>query len=121
MLISINFRDPRPIYEQVKSGFRELIISGVLDHNTKMPSVRELASSLAINPNTIQRAYRELEQEGFICSVPGRGSFVCQSADAAQARRNELFSRFDELYAQMRTAGISPEEITQRMKGDVQP
>jgi len=118
MLININFRDPRPIYEQVKSGFRELIISGILAHNEKMPSVRELASSLAINPNTIQRAYRELEQEGFICSVPGRGSFVSQNPDAAQARKAELFSRFDKLWEEMTAAGITAEEIISKVKGE---
>ena len=77
MLININFRDPRPIYEQVKEGFRQLILSGALAADEKMPSVRELAAGLAINPNTIQRAYRELEQEGYICSVPGA---LCWSA-----------------------------------------
>ena len=76
-MININYRDPRPIYEQVKDNFRQLIISGALPPDEKMPSVRELAASLTINPNTIQRAYRELEAEGYICSVPGRGSFVC--------------------------------------------
>ena len=76
-MVPINYRDPRPIYEQLQDGFRQLILSGVLSPGSKMPSVRELAASLAINPNTIQRAYRELEAEGCICSVPGRGSFVC--------------------------------------------
>ena len=75
-MIQLNFRDARPIYEQVKEGFRQLILTGALPADTKLPSVRELAGELAINPNTIQRAYRELEAEGYICSVPGRGSFV---------------------------------------------
>ena len=64
-LIQINYRDPRPIYEQVKDGFRRLILKGVLKADERMPSVRELATNLAINPNTIQRAYRELEQEAY--------------------------------------------------------
>ena len=62
-LIHINFRDARPIYQQVKEGFCRLILSGALPPGYRLPSVRELASSLAINPNTIQRAYRELEQQ----------------------------------------------------------
>ena len=57
-MIQINYRDPRPIYEQLRDGFRQLILTGVLKPDEKMPSVRELAASLAINPNTIQRAYR---------------------------------------------------------------
>lgn len=73
-MISINFRDSRPIYEQVKDSLRRLIVSGALSPDEKLPSVRELASQLVINPNTIQRAYRELEHEGYIVSVPGKGA-----------------------------------------------
>lgn len=71
-MLQLNYRDPRPIYEQVKSEFRRLILSGALPRGEKLPSVRELAGSLAINPNTIQRAYRELETEGCIISMPAR-------------------------------------------------
>ena len=63
-MIPVDFRDARPIYEQVRDGFRQLILSGVLPADSRLPSVRELATELAINPNTIQRAYRELEAEG---------------------------------------------------------
>ena len=65
-MIQLNYRDARPIYEQVKDGFRHLIIQEVMKRDEKLPSVRELATSLTINPNTIQRAYRELEQEGYV-------------------------------------------------------
>lgn len=65
-MISINFRDPRPIYEQIKDGMRRLIVSGALPAGSKISSVREMATGLAINPSTIQRAYRELEAEGYI-------------------------------------------------------
>ena len=89
-VISINYRDARPIYEQVKDGFKQLIITGILPGDARMPSVRELASELTINPNTIQRAYRELELEGFIISVPGKGSFVSGAGDMARAHIEEL-------------------------------
>ena len=89
-MISINYRDARPIYEQVKDGFKQLIITGILPGDARMPSVRELASELTINPNTIQRAYRELELEGFIVSVPGKGSFVSGAGDMARAQINAL-------------------------------
>ena len=82
-MININYGHSKPIYEQVKDGLRQLMLSGVLTENAKLPSVRELAVKLTINPNTIQRAYRELEAEGYIVSVPGKGSFV---ADVAQAK-----------------------------------
>ena len=116
-MINVNFRDPRPIYEQVKEGFRQLILSGALAADEKMPSVRELAAGLAINPNTIQRAYRELEQEGYICSVPGRGSFVLERSEAAAARRKELLGELDECVRQLRMLGMSEDEIIQYIKG----
>lgn len=115
-MISINYRDPRPIYEQVKDSFRQLIISGALPSDSKMPSVRELAAGLTINPNTIQRAYRELEAEGYICSVPGRGSFVCQQDAALAARRAELLSKFDSLTAELALVGVSREQLAERLE-----
>jgi len=104
-------RDRRPIYEQLKDHYRRLITAGVLKADDKMPSVRELSASLAINPNTIQRAYRELEAEGFIYSLPARGSFVRGDADALQRRREELFTRLDALAAELQQCGVTPEEI----------
>ena len=62
-MISLNYRDARPIYEQVKDGLRKLVVSGALQPGEKLPSVRAMASTLAINPNTIQRAYEALERE----------------------------------------------------------
>ena len=116
-MININFRDSRPIYEQVKDGFRQLILSGVLPRDYKMPSVRELASKLTINPNTIQRAYRELEAEGYICSVPGKGSFVCVMSEAAQARKAELMDKLSELVKELRLLGVGDSELADILKG----
>ena len=117
-MIHINFRDARPIYEQVRDGFRQLILTGILPEDSKLPSVRELAGQLAINPNTIQRAYRELELEGYIVSVPGRGSFVRQGDTAALARRAELLERWDALSAELRLLGLTAEELAARLKGE---
>ena len=75
-MISLNYRDSRPIYEQIKDGLRKLIVTGAIGTDEKLPSVRALATQLSINPNTIQRAYNELEGEGYIYSVPGKGSFA---------------------------------------------
>ena len=116
-LIQINYRDPRPIYEQVKASFRQLILSGILLPDEKMPSVRELAANLAINPNTIQRAYRELEQEGYICSVPGKGSFVAHAAGAAQLRRKELLLQLQGIADELRRLGVSNEILTECVRG----
>ena len=116
-MININFRDPRPIYEQVRDGFRQLIISGVLPAEYKMPSVRELASQLAINPNTIQRAYRELEAEGYICSVPGRGSFVSKTDAAVEQRKAELLEKFKALAKELRLMGVTDGELMALLRG----
>ena len=116
-MININYRDPRPIYEQVMDGLRKLIISGVIAPDEKMPSVRELASGLAINPNTIQRAYRELESEGYICSVPGKGSFVCENGKALLARQSELKAELEKLLCELKAAGVGEEELIAMVKG----
>jgi len=81
VLISLDYRSGQPLYYQVVEGFKRLILSGVIGENEKLPSVRELASTLAINPNTIQRAYRELEAEGYVGTSPGKGIFAVGSDD----------------------------------------
>jgi len=93
-LISINVRDPRPIYLQIKENLCRLICSGALATGERLPSVRELAGQLAINPNTIQRAYRELEQEGFIYSMTGKGSFVASLAQVDDGRKQTRLAEF---------------------------
>ena len=84
-MISLNYRDSRPIYEQIRDGLRKLIVTGALSADEKLPSVRALAAQLAINPNTIQRAYNELEGEGYIYSVPGKGSLGGPGAGGERA------------------------------------
>ena len=110
-MININFRDARPIYEQVRDGFRQLILTGALPADSRLPSVRELAGELAINPNTIQRAYRELEQGGFIDSVPGTGNFAALKDTAAARRRAELLRTLGETAAELRSLGCPEAEI----------
>lgn len=116
-MISLNYRDSRPIYEQVKEGFRHLILTGAMSADEKMPSVRELAASLAINPNTIQRAYRELEAEGYICSLPGRGSFVMDRSSPAAARRSKLLGELAKISRELRMLGTSEDEMIQTIRG----
>ena len=86
-MIAINYRDPRPIYEQIQAELRRLMLTGALPPGSRLPSVRELAGQLAINPNTIQRAYRELELDGYILSVVGKGSFVAQIDQLAEQQK----------------------------------
>ena len=89
-MLTLNYRDSRPIYEQIKDGLRRMIVTSAMAQDEKLPSVRAMATQLSINPNTIQRAYNELEQEGYIYSVAGKGSFVSGTADADAARRENL-------------------------------
>jgi len=119
-MISINYRDGRPIYEQVKENLRQLMVSGALAPGDKLPSVRELAGKLAINPNTIQHAYRELEVEGYIISLPGKGSFVCEQSGADRARREELLHRLDGLVRELQWLGVTAEELCRRIEGGLE-
>ena len=117
--ININYRDPRPIYEQVRDGLRTLIVSGALAGGEKLPSVRELASQLAINPNTIQRAYRALEQEGYLYSVPGKGSFAAARSEIDIQRRDKLLRTLDETVRELNYLGVTREALIARIgKGE---
>lgn len=114
-MIHLDYRDARPIYEQVKDGFRKLIIQNVLSKDEKMPSVREMATSLTINPNTIQRAYRELEQEGYIYTVSGKGSFVAGIPKVNNAKKKEMLAQFDQLVDELIFIGISTKDLIERI------
>ena len=114
-MIHLDYRDARPIYSQIVDGFREQIRSGVLQREDKLPSVRELASMLTINPNTIQRAYRQLEAEGWIATVPGKGCFVCGAPDTAAEDREDLLNQFDNIAAALLSLGLTREELSARL------
>ena len=109
--ISINYRDPRPIYEQVRDGLRSLIISGVLADGEKLPSVRELAAQLAINPNTIQKAYAILEMKGFTYTVKGRGSFVSGDQAVAERKRGIWREKFISLVREGKELGMTDSAV----------
>ena len=89
-MLHLDYRDARPIYEQVQDGLRRLLVSGAIQEGEKLPSVRAMASQLAINPNTIQRAYEALEQEGYLRSVPGKGAFAVPGSGVDSQRRDRL-------------------------------
>ena len=115
-MISLNYRDSCPIYEQIEDGLRKLIVTGALGADEKLPSVRALAAQLAINPNTIQRAYNDLESEGYIYSVPGKGSFAAGNSGADAARKQELLAKIRELLAELRYLGVSQQELLDLVK-----
>ena len=115
-MVNLDYRDVRPIYAQIADGYKEQISSGVLLPGEKLPSVRELAGSLAINPNTIQRAYRQLEMEGWIVTVPGKGCFVCSDERAAQEEKNRLLAALDENVNALLSFGYSRDELIARIQ-----
>ncbi|NDL66211.1 GntR family transcriptional regulator [Anaerotalea alkaliphila] len=75
-MFSIDLRSRTPLYAQLVDSVKDAVLQGRLEPDSQLPSVRELAARLAINPNTIQKAFRQLEKEGYLYSVPGRGNFV---------------------------------------------
>ena len=113
-MLHLNYRDGRPIYEQVRDGLRQLLVAGAIAPGEKLPSVRQLASQLAINPNTIQRAYEALEQDGYVYCVPGKGSFAALRDEIDHTRREELLARLDEVAGELMQLGMTPEEIAAR-------
>ncbi len=118
-MVTLNYRDTRPIYAQIFDGFRDQIASGVLRPEERLPSVRELAAQLAINPNTIQRAYRQLEAEGWILTVPGKGCFVCGDAAPREREKERWFTTFDEATDALTELGVPRRDLMERIeKGD---
>ena len=113
-MLQLNYRDGRPIYEQVRDGLRQLLVTGAIQSGEKLPSVRQLASQLAINPNTIQKAYEALEQEGDVYSVPGKGSFAAGREEIDGHRREELLEQLDKIAGELLLLGLTPEEIAAR-------
>ena len=107
----INYRDSRPIYEQIADQYKVLILKGVLPPDEQMPSVRKLAMELSTNPNTVQRAYMELERQGFLYSVRGRGSFVRGGTDIHAQKRAELAERLSAILKEAVEIGIDPAQL----------
>ena len=109
-MINLNPKDSRPIYEQICEKMRELIIGGYLEENEKIPSVRDMASSLAINPNTIQKAYKTLEAEGYIYSKAAKGYFVGITEQSEQ-RLPVLLKQLEECVGELNFLGYEKDEL----------
>lgn len=110
-MIILDYKDRRPIYEQVAEKLDELMLLGILGENEPLPSVRSLAMELSINPNTIQRAYAELERQGYIYTVKGKGSFVAENSVMKEKRKKDLLIQVSEVIDEAIRLGISGEEI----------
>ncbi len=115
-MIMIDYKDTRPIYEQVVEKIQMLILKGVLESNSKMPSVRTLAMELSINPNTIQKAYAELERRGFIYTVKGRGNFVSYDNNLVEFKKDDLKEKLMLIINEAKEIGMNETEIIDYIK-----
>lgn len=115
-MIIIDYSDKRPIYEQIVERFQALIVSGVMDADEKLPSVRSLAVELSINPNTIQRAYAELERDGFIYTVKGRGNFVKRDEELFEKQKERLLGELEKQIRICLKQGVKKEDILKRLQ-----
>lgn len=110
-MILIDYKDRRPIYEQIVDKVEELIIKGVMLPDSQMPSVRALSVELAINPNTIQKAYAELERRGFLYSVKGKGSFVCFQESLLEEKWKKIQNEISKHVEEAKLLHISEDEL----------
>lgn len=115
-VIQLNYRDSRPIYEQVRDGLRQLLMTGAILPGEKLPSVRALAAKLTINPNTIQRAYEALESEGYVYTQIGKGTFAAELSDVNAGRREELLVQFEQTAKELLFLGTSADALILRLK-----
>ncbi|SET02666.1 GntR family transcriptional regulator [[Clostridium] polysaccharolyticum] len=112
-MIHIDYKDSRPLYEQISSKLSVLILHGVFEPDSQLPSVRNLAVELAINPNTIQKAYADLERKGYIYSVKGKGNFVSDTSKIQEEKKMELIEKFKALVKEASELGVGIEDIKQ--------
>ena len=110
-MIALDYRDKRPIYEQVVDKLENLIVCGALESNMKMPSVRSLALELSVNPNTIQRAYAQLEQDGYLYTIVGRGNYVTSENEWKSSKVKSMLKELSALLSRMKELGITKQEI----------
>ena len=115
-MVHLDYRDVRPIYTQIIDSFKEQITAGILSPGDKLPSVRELAAQLAINPNTIARSYRALESDGWIVTVPGKGCFVSANGSCQEQERQKQIAIFDEACTALLSLGMTREELAARVQ-----
>ena len=116
-MITIDYKSRQPIYEQLVDRIKQLILSGIYQRDDQLPTVRQLAQELAINPNTIQKAYAELERQGITYSLKGRGSFVGSSLqELSDVKKEQLMKEFADTVAALMKLGVTQEELTKRVQ-----
>lgn len=116
-MLYIDYKSPVPVWEQVYNGILKLAAVGALAPGGQLPSVRSVALTAGVNPNTVQKAYAALERDGLIRSVPGRGSFLAERAELLDGRRRRALEALREAAAQCRDAGV-PLDETEKALGE---
>jgi len=124
-MYSIDSRSAIPVYEQLKRQIVLSIVSGRLDEGEKLPSIRELAAALRINPNTVAKTYRQLETDGYVTSRKGLGVFISAEVRELQSNRVEIFEELtDEYISKAAGLGLNADEIMKglagRLKGEIE-
>lgn len=115
-LICVDVRSRQPISQQLIDSIRDLILKGRIRPDEQLPSVRALASELVINPNTIQKAYSELERTGVVYVIPGRGNFACSDVSIlADDQKGKLRQELTAFLSRAKTAGMTREELLARI------
>ena len=115
-MIIIDYKDRRPIYEQVMERFQDLIVRGILKPDSQLPSIRSLAMELSINPNTIQKAYTELERQGFIYSIKGRGSFVSFNEELLDIKQKEVEEKLEKTIELAKSVQMTEAQVQKILK-----
>lgn len=114
-MIHIDYQDKRPLYEQLTEKIKDLIVRGILEQDSRLPSVRNFAIDLSINPNTIQRAYLELERNGFIYTVKGRGNYVAEESFWKTSQELQMMTELNELVGKLKNLGITREKLLEEI------
>lgn len=107
----IDYRNPEPIFKQIAENFKLQILMGIYAPGDQLPSVRSLAVELSTNPNTVQKAYTFLEQEGFINTVKGKGNFVAKGKELIEIKKDEMAEKLRKLIHEAKSVGIDPLEL----------
>lgn len=115
-MIQLDYRDRRPIYEQIVDQIQFLIMQGVYKPDMQLPSVRKMAMDLSINPNTIQKAYNQLESLGLTYSLKGRGCYITPNVEVIDLRMEQFYLEFQDMVVRAREQGISEMELIKRLK-----
>ncbi len=115
-MIHLDYKSGKSIHEQIQDGIKNLIISGVLKEDDKLPSVREMSISLTVNPNTVQKAYKELENEGLIYSLKAKGNFVAKAEKADGEKEKKLLEDLKKILSELKFSGVEEDRIISTVK-----